>query len=108
MLTNVTERVYDKFEYLVPNGLGNKARGAILSRAVQYIRSLKENEAPNIEKWSFKKLLMDQAMVDLQAQPEEVKCRWKDKTMSGSRAEAELKALRNMNRINGHISNGAG
>ena len=54
----------------MPNGSGEKAKGAILSRAVQYIHHLKENEARNIEKWTLEKLLMDQAMGDLQAQLE--------------------------------------
>ena len=51
---------------------------------------------------------MDEARPDLQAQLEEVKCRWKDKTMPGSRAEVELKAMRNMNGINEHNSNREG
>jgi hypothetical protein len=88
----------------VPNGSGEKAKGAILSRAVQYIHHLKENEARNIEKWTLEKLLMDQAMGDLQAQLEEVKRRWEEETMLRSRAEAELEALKNMNGISGNTS----
>lgn len=88
----------------MPNGSGEKAKGAILSRAVQYIHHLKENEARNIEKWTLEKLLMDQAMGDLQAQLEEVKRRWEEETMMRSRAEAELEALRNMNGISGNSS----
>jgi hypothetical protein len=88
----------------VPNGSGEKAKGAILSRAVQYIHHLKENEARNIEKWTLEKLLMDQAMGDLQAQLEEVKRRWEEETMLRSRAEAELEALKNMNGIGGNTS----
>ena len=89
---------------LVPNGSGEKAKGAILSRAVQYIHHLKENEARNIEKWTLEKLLMDQAMGDLQAQLEEVKRRWEEETMLRSRAEAELEALKNMNGMSGNVS----
>ena len=88
----------------MPNGSGEKAKGAILSRAVQYIHHLKENEARNIEKWTLEKLLMDQAMGDLQAQLEEVKRRWEEETMLRSRAEAELEALRNLNGISGTVS----
>lgn len=88
----------------MPNGSGEKAKGAILSRAVQYIHHLKENEARNIEKWTLEKLLMDQAMGDLQAQLEEVKRRWEEETMLRSRAEAELEALKNMNGISGNVS----
>ena len=88
----------------MPNGSGEKAKGAILSRAVQYIHHLKENEARNIEKWTLEKLLMDQAMGDLQAQLEEVKRRWEEEAMLRSRAEAELEALKNMNGISGNPS----
>ncbi|KII90086.1 hypothetical protein PLICRDRAFT_78617, partial [Plicaturopsis crispa FD-325 SS-3] len=64
---NINEGI-NELGRIVPNGSGEKAKGAILSRAVQYIHHLKENEARNIEKWTLEKLLMDQAMGDLQAQ----------------------------------------
>lgn len=35
---------------------------------MRYIQDLKNNEASNIEKWTLEKLLMDQAMNDLQVQ----------------------------------------
>lgn len=62
---------------------------------MQYIHHLKENEARNIEKWTLEKLLMDQAMGDLQAQLEEVKRLWEEERMVRTRLEAELDALRN-------------
>ena len=80
---------------IVPSGSGEKAKGAILARAVQYIHHLKENEARNIEKWTLEKLLMDQAMGDLQAQLEEVKRMWDEERMARTRLEAELDALKN-------------
>lgn len=79
---------------IVPSGSGEKAKGAILARAVQYIHHLKENEARNIEKWTLEKLLMDQAMGDLQAQLEEVKRMWDEERMTRTRLEAELEALK--------------
>lgn len=79
----------------MPNGSGEKSKGAILSRAVQYIHHLKENEARNIEKWTLEKLLMDQAMGDLQAQLEEVRNMYTDERNGRQRAEAELEALKN-------------
>jgi len=100
---NINEGI-NELGRLVPNGTGEKAKGAILSRAVQYIHHLKENEARNIEKWTLEKLLMDQAMGDLQAQLEEVKRRWEEETMLRTRAEAELEAFKNMNGISGNIS----
>lgn len=80
----------------MPNGSGEKAKGAILSRAVQYIHHLKENEARNIEKWTLEKLLMDQAMGDLQAQLEEMRRMWEEERMAKSRAESELDVLRGL------------
>ncbi|KAJ2933279.1 hypothetical protein H1R20_g3860, partial [Candolleomyces eurysporus] len=79
---------------IVPNGTGEKAKGAILARAVQYIHHLKENEARNIEKWTLEKLLMDQAMGDLQAQLEEVKRLWDEERTARQRLERELELLR--------------
>jgi len=80
----------------VPNGSGEKAKGAILSRAVQYIHHLKENEARNIEKWTLEKLLMDQAMGDLQAQLEEMRRLWEEERAARTRADSELDVLRGL------------
>lgn len=61
---------------------------------MQYIHHLKENEARNIEKWTLEKLLMDQAMGDLQAQLEEVRRAWEEERAARQRLEAELQGLR--------------
>jgi bHLH factor len=79
---------------IVPNGSGEKAKGAILQRAVQYIHHLKENEARNIEKWTLEKLLMDQAMGDLQQQLDEMRRMWEQERESRQRLESELTTLR--------------
>lgn len=96
---NINEGI-NELGRIVPSGSGEKAKGAILSRAVQYIHHLKENEARNIEKWTLEKLLMDQAMGDLQAQLEEIKRLWEEERMERTRLEAELNVLRSMNGIN--------
>ncbi|KIO17328.1 hypothetical protein M407DRAFT_173335 [Tulasnella calospora MUT 4182] len=63
---NINEGI-NQLAAIVPNAAGGeKAKGAILGRAVTYIHQLKDNEARNIEKWTLEKLLMDQAMGDLQ------------------------------------------
>lgn len=90
---NINEGI-NELGRIVPNGSGEKAKGAILSRAVQYIHHLKENEARNIEKWTLEKLLMDQAMGDLQTQLEEMKKMWEEERMAKMRAENELEVLR--------------
>ncbi|KAI0744510.1 hypothetical protein C8Q76DRAFT_687907 [Earliella scabrosa] len=95
---NINEGI-NELGRIVPNGSGEKAKGAILSRAVQYIHHLKENEARNIEKWTLEKLLMDQAMGDLQAQLEEMRRMWDEERVARQRAEAELELLR------GHTAN---
>ncbi|OJT11302.1 Transcriptional regulator CBF1 [Trametes pubescens] len=97
---NINEGI-NELGRIVPNGSGEKAKGAILSRAVQYIHHLKENEARNIEKWTLEKLLMDQAMGDLQAQLEEMRRMWEEERVARQRAEAELELLR------GHAPSGA-
>lgn len=90
---NINEGI-NELGRIVPNGSGEKAKGAILSRAVQYIHHLKENEARNIEKWTLEKLLMDQAMGDLQAQLEEMRNLWNEERVARQRAESELDVLR--------------
>ena len=79
---------------IVPNGTGEKAKGAILSRACQYIHHLKDNEARNIEKWTLEKLLMDQAMGDLQSQLEDVRRMYQEEVYRREKAEAEIDALK--------------
>jgi len=90
---NINEGI-NELGRIVPSGSGEKAKGAILARAVQYIHHLKENEARNIEKWTLEKLLMDQAMGDLQAQLEEVKRMWEEERMARARVEAEVDILK--------------
>ncbi|KAF7369830.1 Psilocybin cluster transcription regulator [Mycena venus] len=90
---NINEGI-NELGRIVPSGSGEKAKGAILSRAVQYIHHLKENEARNIEKWTLEKLLMDQAMGDLQVQLDEIRRMWEEERMQRQRAEQELEALR--------------
>ncbi|KAJ3997474.1 hypothetical protein F5050DRAFT_1751436 [Lentinula boryana] len=90
---NINEGI-NELGRIVPNGSGEKSKGAILSRAVQYIHHLKENEARNIEKWTLEKLLMDQAMGDLQAQLEETRRLWEEERGLRQRAESELELLR--------------
>jgi hypothetical protein len=92
---NINEGI-NELGRIVPNGSGEKAKGAILSRAVQYIHHLKENEARNIEKWTLEKLLMDQAMGDLQAQLEEMRRLWEEERTARTRAESELDVLRGL------------
>ncbi|THV03480.1 hypothetical protein K435DRAFT_651112 [Dendrothele bispora CBS 962.96] len=103
---NINEGI-NELGRIVPNGSGEKSKGAILSRAVQYIHHLKENEARNIEKWTLEKLLMDQAMGDLQAQLEETRRAWEEERQGREKAEREVVELRKTTGPNG-AGNGAG
>jgi len=99
---NINEGI-NELGRIVPNGSGEKAKGAILSRAVQYIHHLKENEARNIEKWTLEKLLMDQAMGDLQNQLDEVRRLWDDERNVRQRLENEVNLLRGGSGKTSHI-----
>lgn len=90
---NINEGI-NELGRIVPNGSGEKAKGAILSRAVQYIHHLKDNEARNIEKWTLEKLLMDQAMGDLQSQLEEMRRAWEEERDARETAERELEQFK--------------
>jgi bHLH factor len=94
----------------VPNGAGteNAAKAAILSRAVQYIHHLKENEARNIEKWTLEKLLMDQAMGDLQVQLDEIRRMWEEERKQRQRAEHDLEVARGEKRASDEGADGQG
>lgn len=92
---NINEGI-NELGRIVPNGSGEKAKGAILNRAVQYIHHLKENEARNIEKWTLEKLLMDQAMGDLQAQLEEMRRLWEEERQTKQKLEAEVQVLKGL------------
>ncbi|KAF9529124.1 hypothetical protein CPB83DRAFT_853272 [Crepidotus variabilis] len=103
---NINEGI-NELGRIVPSGSGEKAKGAILARAVQYIHHLKENEARNIEKWTLEKLLMDQAMGDLQAQLEEMRRAWEEERTARTRLDAELEVLKSMNGNAGAAASGA-
>ncbi|KZS95666.1 hypothetical protein SISNIDRAFT_542647 [Sistotremastrum niveocremeum HHB9708] len=85
---NINEGI-NELARIVPNGAGEKAKGAVLSRAVQYIHHLKDNEARNIEKWTLEKLLMDQAMGDSQVQLEDMRRMYEEERALNARLQAE-------------------
>ncbi|QRV92432.1 centromere-binding protein 1 [Ceratobasidium sp. AG-Ba] len=87
--SNINEGI-NELARMVPNVGAEKAKGAILARSVQYIHDLKENEARNIEKWTLEKLLMDQAMGDLQAQLDEMRQRLEEERQRREQVEAQL------------------
>ncbi|KAF8310700.1 hypothetical protein DL93DRAFT_2084303 [Clavulina sp. PMI_390] len=72
------EKGISELHALLPPGdstFGEDDGATILTRAVQYIRALKENEMRNIERWTLEKLLMDQAIGDAQVAADE-KQKW--------------------------------
>lgn len=67
---NINQGIRD-IAALMPFHDNNKL--AILQRAVEYIKRLKENENNNIEKWTLEKLLTDQAVGELSTSNEKLK-----------------------------------
>jgi hypothetical protein len=61
---NINDGIND-LARLLPSSNGDKAKGAILQRAVAYMAQLKENETRSIEKWTIEKMLMDKSMHEL-------------------------------------------
>jgi bHLH factor len=61
---NINEGI-NELARLLPTSNGDKAKGAILQRAVAYMTQLKENEARSIEKWTIEKMIMDKAMEEV-------------------------------------------
>ncbi|KAJ7368746.1 hypothetical protein DFH08DRAFT_676432, partial [Mycena albidolilacea] len=90
---NINEGI-NELGRIVPSGSVEKAKGAILSRAIQYIRHLKEKEVRNMEKWTLEKLLVDQVMGDLQVQLDKISRMWEEERAQRQRTEQELEALR--------------
>ncbi|EEB06299.1 transcription factor [Schizosaccharomyces japonicus yFS275] len=50
-----------------------KKKGSIIQRAIQYINTLKENEAMNIEKWTLEKFEAEQTIQELSRANEKLK-----------------------------------
>lgn len=78
---------------IVPNC--DKNKGQILSRSVDYIKQLKENESKNIEKWTIEKLLTEQSVAELASRNEglkrELEHAWKEVAAWKAKAEAKQK-----------------
>lgn len=55
----------------------DKNKGAILTRGVQYITQLKENEKTNIQKWTMEKMCTEQAIEALSTNIETLKAELK-------------------------------
>lgn len=53
-----------------------KNKGSILARAVQYIQKLQDDAGENIDKWTFEKLVTEQALADLS---EKLSRAWREK-----------------------------
>lgn len=50
-----------------------KNKGSILQRTVSFIQELKTNEAQHLERWTFEKLVTEQALRELSASNDELK-----------------------------------
>ncbi|KAK7012427.1 psilocybin cluster transcription regulator [Favolaschia claudopus] len=90
---NINEGI-NELARIIPCGAEEKAKSAILSRAVQYIHHLKENEARNIEKWTLEKLLMDHATRDLHLQLDSIRKLAEDERVQHQKLKQEVDLLR--------------
>ncbi|KAL8828049.1 MAG: hypothetical protein Q9191_002820 [Dirinaria sp. TL-2023a] len=61
-----------------------KNKGSILQRAVQYITQLRNNESQNIDKWTFEKVLTDQALQNVSAKNDTLRTK-----LNRARSDAE-------------------
>lgn len=92
---NINEGI-NELARLIPNGHGDKAKGAVLQRAVQYVKQLKENEQKSAEKWTMEKLLLDQSNEELQRRLRELERLWKDEKAKREELESEVVRLKKL------------
>ncbi|CAG7852897.1 SubName: Full=Probable CBF1-centromere binding factor 1 {ECO:0000313/EMBL:CCA72231.1} [Serendipita indica DSM 11827] len=60
---NINEGI-NELARLIPAGHGEKAKGAVLQRAVAYVKDLQEKEQKNIERWTMEKLTHEQVVAE--------------------------------------------
>jgi transcriptional regulator CBF1 len=92
---NINEGI-NELARIIPNGQGDKAKGAVLARAVQYVRQMKENEQRTVEKWTMEKLMHDQMVVELQMKCNEAEEKWKEEKTRREELEGEVARLKKL------------
>ncbi|KAJ7146155.1 hypothetical protein C8R44DRAFT_756729 [Mycena epipterygia] len=75
----------DELGRMLPKFSVKNAKGTM-----KYIHDLKESEARSKEQWRLEKMIMEQAMGELQVQFDKIRCMWKEERMNRQRAEEEL------------------
>ncbi|KAJ7802815.1 hypothetical protein B0H14DRAFT_2296931, partial [Mycena olivaceomarginata] len=73
---------------------GEMDKTAIISRAAQYIRHLKQNEVCNIEKHTLEKLLLEKAIDERKALLTNLRRMWEEECRNRQLAEQELEIVR--------------
>ncbi|KAG8867033.1 basic helix-loop-helix protein [Serendipita sp. 405] len=58
---NINEGI-NELARIIPNGHGDKAKSAVLRRAVDYLHQLKESEQKTMERWTMEKLTHEQVV----------------------------------------------
>lgn len=81
---------------ILPNNQGDKAKGAVLQRAAQYVRQLKESEQKLMEKWTIEKLMLDREIADWGVRYNECEAKWKEEKAKREELEAEVGRLKKM------------
>jgi hypothetical protein len=81
---------------MIPQSGGDKAKGAVLQRAVQYLRHLKDNEQKSMEKWTLEKLSMDQVIADWQTRYKDCDDQLRIERHRREELEAEVSRLKKL------------
>ncbi|KIM23898.1 hypothetical protein M408DRAFT_332089 [Serendipita vermifera MAFF 305830] len=92
---NINEGI-NELGRILPNNSGDKAKGAILQRAVAYLKQLKENEQKVMEKWTIEKLMLDREIAEWGLRYSECEARWKEEKARREDLEAEVAKLKRM------------
>jgi transcriptional regulator CBF1 len=92
---NINEGI-NELARMIPQSGGDKAKGAVLQRAVQYVRHLKDNEQKSMEKWTLEKLSMDQVIADWQTRYKDCDDQLRIERHRREELEAEVSRLKKL------------
>lgn len=92
---NINEGI-NELSRIIPIGQGDKAKGAVLQRAVAYIHQLKDAEQRNVEKWTMEKLTNDQIVSDWQRRYSELEEKLGEERARREELEGEVTRMRRL------------
>jgi bHLH factor len=90
---NINEGI-NELARILPYQQGDKAKGAVLQRAVQYVKQLKESEQKVMEKWTIEKLMLDREIAEWGMRYNECEAKWKEERAKREALEGEVARLK--------------